>query len=278
MIPPREQWCIEVDVTSACQRRCSNCLRLSVAHRPEPWHMSVEQYAAALDAAAGFVKQPSDKKRRRRHIGMIGGEPLLHPKFLELCQVLEQKIPREHRAIFTGVKLDSHPFGAIVRRVFSYVNENLHNTNCFHQPVLVAPVDVVPDEAERREYISKCLLQEEWSSTFTPKGFFFCEVAGAFDAAFDGPGGMSVEPECWKHDLDHYNEQIERWCHRCGVCLPLPGRLDSEHVDDVSPTNLQALKDINSPRVARGQYAEVDESMLRSRAGWKPFAYLRDKA
>jgi hypothetical protein len=277
VIAPRDQWCAEIDVTSACHRRCSNCLRLSVAHRPTPWHMRVDAYERAVVALKGFVAQPPDRKGRRRHVGMIGGEPLMHPGFTELCAVLARHIPFEARAIFTGVKLNSHPFGSLVYETFSYVNENLHDRPTYHQPILAAPVDLVPDPRERQQLIDACVLQEEWSSTITPKGFFFCEVAGSFDALFGGPGGLEPKPGCWDLPLEAYREQIDRWCHRCGVCLPLPGRLDREGVDDVSVSNLEALVALDSPRIARNKFALAAPEQLRDRAGWVPFAYLRSK-
>jgi hypothetical protein len=239
--------------------------------------MTVKQYAEAVEALSGFVQQPADRKGRARYVGMIGGEPLMHPEFRQLCELLEKRIPREHRAIFTGVRVDRHRLGSLVRRTFAYVNENSHDRDCFHQPVLVAPCDVVADAVARERYIAECPLQEEWSSTITPRGFFFCEVAGAFDAAFNGPGGLAVESSCWTHELPHYSEQVRRWCPRCGVCLPLPGRRDSEQRDDVSASNLAELRALGSPRITHGKFVETGAEALRPSRDWVPYAYLRSR-
>jgi len=295
MIPPREQWCIQIDVTNACPRRCSNCTRL-LAHARQRWDMSVDDFARAVEALADFpAESPPDRRDRRKVIGIIGGEPLLHPRFPGLCEIMIEAIPEmRHRGLWTGMRYENHPHRAAVERLIGprpspeetpdesrgYLNQNLHERECFHQPVLVAVQDVVSDEGARWELIDRCPLQEEWSSAITPKGFFFCEVAAAMDLVFDGPGGLPVTPDCWRHDLAAYREQIERWCPRCGVCLPLEGRRDRERIDDVSRSNLEALRRLGSPRIRAGRYAlfEADQyDASTHRPGWAPLRYLRKK-
>ena len=73
MIPPREQWAVQVDVTSACPRRCSNCTRPAVAHLSEPFFMPLQQFVQALEALRPFVDQGRARLGRQRVIGMIGG-------------------------------------------------------------------------------------------------------------------------------------------------------------------------------------------------------------
>ena len=286
MIPPRQQWCIQIDVTNACPRRCSNCTRL-LAHARARWDVSLDDFARAVDALRDFPAESTpDRRGRRKVVGMIGGEPLWHPQFDRLCEVMIEAIPEmRYRGLWTGVRYEKHGHRATVERLIGkgpspvgYLNQNLHDKECFHQPILVAVRDVVEEEAVMWRLIDACPLQQEWSSAITPKGFFFCEVAAAMDLVFDGPGGLPVSPACWRHDLADYRAQIERWCPRCGVCLPLEGRRDNERVDDVSPSNLDALRRLGSPRVRTGQYALFDaEKYHRSKApsGWTPLRYLR---
>jgi hypothetical protein len=286
MIPPREQWCIQIDVTNACPRRCSNCTRL-LAHARGRWDMSPEVFARAVEALVDCpAESPPDRRGRRKVVGMIGGEPLLHARFPELCEIMIAGIREtRHRGLWTGMQYGRHPFRVAVDRLIGpqpspigYLNQNLHDTECYHQPVLVAVEDLVQDERAMWELIDACPLQQEWSSTITPKVFFFCEVAACMDLVFDGPGGLPVTSACWRHDLAVYREQIERWCPRCGVCLPLEGRLDKEQVDDLSQSNLETLRRLGSPRVLAGDYALFDPERYdpsAHRAGWSPLRYLR---
>lgn len=253
MIDPQRQWAIQIEVTNACNRACSNCTRF-VGHLRRQFHVTLDQFAIAVDALKDFPawSTPTDRVAHKV-IGMIGGEPLLHPQFAALAAIMAEAIPvREHRGLWTGLEWQKTVYADLIRHTFGYVNNNQHDQECRHSPILVAVADVVEDVRRQKKLIEQCWLQEMWSATITPKGFFFCEVAGAMDLLFDGPGGLPVEPGCWRRPLADFQEQIDRWCWRCGVPLNLAGRLDSECVDDLSPTNLAALE--KSPRVQAGRY------------------------
>ena len=279
MIPPRQQWCIQIDVTNACPRACSNCTRM-LAHSRAPFFITVGQFEQAACAVRDFLTESEpDHDGRGKLIGMIGGEPLMHPQFSSLAKIMAQEIPdRRRRGLWTGLCLEGHAYGPLVRDTFGYLNQNLHRAECVHQPVLVAVQDVIRDENRMWELIDACPLQRKWSSAITPKGFFFCEVAAAMDVIFEGPGGLPVSPGCWRHDLADYRDQIERWCPRCGVCLPLPGRRDDDSVDDISQSNLEALRKLGSPRIRKGDYVVFDPNIYQeqhNRATWQPLRYLR---
>ena len=283
MIPPREQWCIQIDVTNACVRACSNCTRM-LAHARSTFHMSPHTFERALQALAAFPStSPPDHRGRQKVVGIIGGEPLLHPDFAELCHLMASHIPNpRERGLWTGIAWRSTPHRKLIEEVFppgvAYINPNDHTGKIYHHPVLVAACDVIPDEAEMWKAINACELQEQWSATITPKGFFFCEVAGAFDTIFEGPGGLRIEPDCWRHDLDAYHAQIERWCPCCGICLRHLGkRRDFEGRDDISPTNLEALRALGSPRLLRGDYVLYDPAATAPYAGASPINYLKGR-
>ena len=56
---------------------------------------------------------------------------------------------------------------------------------------------------------------------------FFCEVAGALDMLFDGPGGWKVEPGWWKKEPKDFADQ-SHWCELCSGCLDVPKRISCE--------------------------------------------------
>jgi hypothetical protein len=209
--------------------------------------MSVAQYAHAVACLADFPsKSPLAEDKifdnlQSKMVGMIGGEPLLHPQFDELAAIVERLIPeRQQRGLWTGLNWQKTKHRKTIERVFGYVNNNTH-IKAIHSPVLTAVEELVPDIEERQKLIDNCWLQRIWSSTITPKGFFFCEVAGAMDMVFNGPGGLPVEPGCWRRPIADFQDQINCWCNRCGIPLNLPGRLDSDEIDDVTPNNLKQL-------------------------------------
>jgi hypothetical protein len=273
MIDPRRQWAIQIDVTNLCCRECSNCTRL-LAHIAQPFFMSVECFIKAVEALRDFPRHslPNETTPSHKIVGMIGGEPLLHPEFEQLCAIMVQAIPdREHRGLWTGLVWQQTKYAAIIEKTFGYINNNLHNSECLHSPILVAIGDVIRDPHERQSTISHCWLQEKWSGSITPKGFFFCEVAAAFDMVMNGPGGLPIESGCWNRPLADFQEQIDRWCPRCGIAMNLQGRCDSEHIDDMSESNLNVLQ--NSPRVQAGDYVLYDPSQHVVAA--QPWRYMQ---
>lgn len=293
MIPPRQQWCIQIDVTNACNRRCSNCTRL-LGHVRTPFHMAPETFEQAVLALKDFPAQSEpDLHGRRKVIGIMGGEPLLHPQFGELVDIMCAHVPRPHRGLWTGVPWQATKHRLAVEKLLGrepsilaryvpgerngYLNYNPHKARVEHQPVLVASADVVPDRAQRDRLIDACWVQNQWAGAITPKGFFFCEVAAAFDMVFGGPGGFAITPECWRFDIGDYFAQIQRWCPRCGMPLPMQGRLDSEGIDDISLTNLYALAKIDSPRIEAAEFNLVETADYIKPETWKPAQYIKGK-
>jgi hypothetical protein len=246
------KWVIQVDVTNACPRRCSNCTRLT-AHVKRPFFTTPLQFRRALEAVATFPADSTpDPEGRRKVIGMIGGEPTIHPQFERLCAIFREVIPeRKHRGLWTSMGPAYEKHRVIIEDTFGYLHRHPHEPPARHQPVLIASREAIPDERRRLEYIWGCWLGQSWGASITPKGLYFCEVAGALDMVLGGPGGLPVEPYCWQRSMLDFHDQVKHWCHRCGVCVPLPGRLDCDKIDDVSPRNFAALKAAHSPGLAR---------------------------
>jgi hypothetical protein len=269
----KRQWVVQIDVTNACNRACSNCTRL-IGHTDETFYMDPDYFRHTVKCLRRFPTHSPPSLYvdvPNKMLGMIGGEPLMHPQFEELAKIMEEEIPcREHRGLWTGFVWQRTRFAELIERVFGYVNNNTHSTECYHSPILVAIKDVVPDEATRKSLISNCWLQKMWAGTVTPKGLFFCEVAGAFDFVMKGPGGLPVTEDCWERPLSDFQEQIDRWCQGCGVPLQLKGRRDTEEVDDISLSNLALLSE--SSRIKVRKYNLV--TGLQERTG-KPWEYLK---
>lgn len=288
MIPPKEQWCIQIDVTNKCPRGCANCTHLCDA-APKRWEMSPSEFTKACEALADFPKHsPPAAKRadKLKVVGIIGGEPLAHSSFFELCLIMIDKIPdRMNRGLWIGKSIRDASRGMWLSANFGFINDNDHSENVVHQPVLVAVEDILPEE-QSKEVINKCWLQEKWSSSIVPRGFYFCEVAGSLAMLFgDGPDGLPVEPGCWKRPLEDFQEQIDFFCRRCGICMGLPARPDTDKASDVSPSNLQRLKAIGSPLAKEGRHClrgpefftgKIDRKSGASdsyRKGWRPRGY-----
>lgn len=244
MIPLSQMQIIQIDITNACMNRCSNCTRFTGHHR-KPFFMDMDTFKRAVDSLVEFPGM----------VGMIGGEPLLHPKFAQMAEYLAKTIPNpKRRGLWSTVpKKQGEKYGSLIKEAFGNFFFNDHTMdNILHQPLLVAAQEVIPDPEEMWRFINECWIQKYWSASITPKGAFFCEVAASFDMLLDGPGGWPIEPGWWKRVPANYTEQKQFACPRCGCAIPLKRRPSTDEIDDVSPGNLEMLKKISSPKARKG--------------------------
>jgi hypothetical protein len=256
MRPIKDVDVIQIDITNACHLSCANCTRF-VGHHDKNFYMSLEQIENALKSIEGFTG----------HVGLMGGEPCLHPEFEKVCELYAKYIPEiERREIWTaGYKWDKYK-----DIIYKYFKEELVTYNDHsdpnegqHQPLLIAIDEVVEDKKLMYKFIDNCWVQMRWSPVITNRGAFFCEVAGAMDATFNGAGGWHIEKDWWKKEPKDFKEQIEEFCTKCSACLPMP--VPNNHIpyDYVSPNNLKRLELINSPKLKDDRVKVVDISEVR---------------
>jgi hypothetical protein len=147
----------------------------------------------------------------------------------------------------------------IIQDAFDFQGVNDHSHRGLHQALLATRRELgVPDD-EWLRLRDRCWIQNSWSATITPKGGFFCEVAGALDLLFDGPGGWPLEPGWWKRGPAEFGEQLE-WCEYCSAALDVPLIEANSELDFISPLNLEKLKALGSPKVKAGKYIVLDEA------------------
>jgi hypothetical protein len=278
MRSPKDMRTIQIDITNACVHKCSNCTRFC-GHHKKPFFMEWETFKKAVDSLSGFKKR----------IGIMGGEPTLHPQFERFVRYLGEKHPskvklpaatkpiknfikyirdrnfyldetlnqRKGPGLWTSLCNNYYEYYELIQDVFSYQCINDHQNLSRHQPLLVSRKELgIPDD-EWIELRDKCWIQNTWSAAITPKGAFFCEVAGALDMLFDGPGGWRIEPGWWKREPDEFGDQLE-WCEICSGALMNYGRLSNEEIDDVSPMMYKKLEEIGSPKLKAGMVNIID--------------------
>jgi hypothetical protein len=213
MVPPSQKrphiWrggIIQIHVTRACDRACFHCTQASNL-RGKPVMITPEHFEEACLSLKGYWGV----------IGMFGGNPAIHPKFEELCEIMCKYFPKEQRGLWCN-----HPLGKgkVMQKTFNprVSNLNVHtNMDAWdefvadwpecesvlkgehesrHSPPLVAMKDMKdlprwdnPDkrmentEANRWELIARCDINQNWSAMvcYVPdvgvRGFF-CEIAG----------------------------------------------------------------------------------------------------
>jgi hypothetical protein len=174
----------------------------------------------------------------------MGGEPLLHPQFEKFCEIALEKIPKAQLGLWTSLPKGLEKYREVICNTFNHIFINDHSRgDIYHCPILVGAEEVYEDKKEMFFAIDHCWLQNAWSASINPKGAFFCEIAASMSVLFDGPRGWPVEPGWWWATPKDFKEQIEEYCPKCGAALPLPRRASIERVDDISPKNLERLKE-----------------------------------
>lgn len=275
----RDMSIMEIDITNACEHRCSNCTRFC-GHHKKPYFMDFETFKRAVDSLQGFEGL----------ISTIGGEPLLHPEYDRFAEYLRsvrgdytsmndgrcKAIVKDYLAfaksqrwfegamnrgkgylLFTSMPGNYYQHYEAVEDTVTDLWLNDHTNPSFHQPILVSRKDLGISDEEFEVLRDNCWLQNFWSASITPKGAFFCEIAGTLDLLFNGPGGKKIEPGWWDLDIMEFKDQFH-WCDICGMALSTYSRNANEEMDDASPTLLKKLEMIGSPKLKKNRVSVFD--------------------
>lgn len=282
MKSPADMKVIQIELTNACPMRCANCTRFC-GHHTKPFFMDFETFKKAVDSLKGF----------RGIVGIMGGEPTIHPEFKRFMEYYRANVGYDdhsttlhepsadfmrhvlangwhvdysnHRGLWTSVTHRYYENFELIQDTFGYQLLNDHSNPSMHQTHMVTRKELGIPDTEWFKMRDSCWVQNLWSASITPKGAFFCEVAAAMDATLDGPGGWPIEPGWWQRKPEDFKEQLH-WCEMCSACLPMPSRDANDETDDVSPVWAAKLKEINSPKLRNGLVNTFD-----------PVAFQKDK-
>lgn len=269
MISPKEQKTIQIDITNACPHQCSNCTRFCGWHE-KSFFMDEPTFRKAVESLKDFPGM----------VGIIGGEPTLHPEFEKFVNILLENTPNdelpkqlivpeddmntfrekylsdlEHskRGLYSCLGPGYKKHFNLINRAFRYQCLNDHKNVGEHQALLLPRKELgIPDD-EWIQLRDNCWIQTKWSASITPKGAFFCEVAAALDMLFDGPGGWPIEPGWWLRRPSEFGKQLD-WCEYCSGCLPVPGKPGQDEVDIISPEMAEKLGNRNAPKAKQHRY------------------------
>lgn len=255
---------IQVEITNACINSCSNCTRFC-GHHEKPYFMEMDFFKKAIDSMVRYPKMT----------GIMGGEPLLHPRFTEFCDYALSKIPKERLGLWTCLPRGYEHYREVICRTFGSIFLNDHSRDdVLHSPLLVASQEVRKGAPFRMWWeIDKCWIQNNWSASINPKGAWFCEVAGALAILFGSNGAWEVKPGWWGRIPKDYAEQMEQYCVLCGGAMPLQKRESWEGIDDISLGNLERLRGI-SRKVAAGKYRLHNSKTTEDK---RPMATYKDE-
>ncbi len=292
MKSPIDHDVVQIELTNACSLSCANCTRFC-GHHQKNFFMDFDTFKKAVDSMAGH----------KGLIGIMGGEPTLHPEFEKFIDYYASQLgPRalsqralhpiknfsQHivsedlldigvkRGLWTSLGKRYADHYELIQEVFDcqYINDHKHSGS--HQALLISRKELGISDEEWFKLRDNCWIQNQWSPSITPKGAFFCEVAAALDMLFDGPGGWDIEPGWWRRQPEAFGDQLQ-WCELCSGALQVPRTQANTEIDDISPSLLEKLDAVQSPKVRKKKYRLFSATSYNDKDyDIKPGAYIPD--
>ena len=171
---PRSRELAEIDITYACNMKCYNCNR-SCTQAPTGQHMTVGQVRR-------FLEESVDRNIRWKRVRVVGGEPTIHPKFLEIMGLLLEY--RRQHSPDMRIEVTTNGHGEKVNRVLSSMPAGIVINNSAKESEVqphfdtfnIAPVDV--NTYRNADFFNGCQVAVSCGVGVTPYGYYPCAVAG----------------------------------------------------------------------------------------------------
>lgn len=203
---------IEIDITFECNLKCKGCNR-SCGFAPSSERMSLEDIRR-------FVKESRELDRHWAVINVLGGEPTLHPDFIQILEILQEYADSSNKGVV--IQVVSNGFTEETRRLcqkatmFANVKIDYHsfktgNVVDYFTPFADAPCD---DAAfANADYSKGCWVSSYCGIGLNKNGYYACSVCGAIDRVQKGHNGAaSLKEFSFKEQQEHFN----KFCRLCG--------------------------------------------------------------
>jgi len=204
---------IELDITYICNLTCTGCSRSS-AQAPSSMHMPIEHIHR-------FLEETNRKEIRWESLHILGGEPTLHPNFVEIVLTLDEWFQKHSPE--TDLKVITNGVSKLTRSNLEKIPERWHYDNSYKidfqratshfEPFNLAPIDLKDWESE--DFTKGCYITGDSGIGLTPYGYFHCAIAGGIERIMNLGHGLESMPD---HPWDML-EMMEDYCKNCGHFL-----------------------------------------------------------
>lgn len=238
---------LQIKVCSYCDLDCVNCsVAVGIAKKlKRQFLMTPDQFRAACRSLKGY----------NGVVGVFGGNPTLHPKFAEICDIFREEIPnKEQRGLWSN-NLRGH--GKLCRDTFHgpHSNINVHESKeawnelvrdwpeatrlrsglthpSHHGPIFGAMTDLGVPEAEMWDKVSTCYVNQTWSAEITVVdgvlSGYFCEIAATMaELTGDSSEGHDMVPDWWQKGMRDFKHQVNAYCSKCLIPMN-PRKVDAK--------------------------------------------------
>lgn len=203
---------ITLDITHSCNLLCYNCSR-SCGEAPSDRKMTIDQIQK-------FIKESINRNMRWERIGVLGGEPCLHPNIFEILNLLS-----EYKKKFSPnsvLRVVTNGFGKKVNSVLTKIKEDykdieIKNSLKKSRSNEFIPLHIAPKDSSWSifsDFSNGCSLLE-CGINLTPFGYYVCAPAGTIDRVLGSNYGRKKLPS---YD-DKMLNQLSFFCRFCGAFI-----------------------------------------------------------
>ena len=239
---------IIIDITEACDLGCIDCSR-SCGHdqAPSKSHMALEQIER-------FIFETRQQRRKWEVILIEGGEPTLHPFFLDIVTTLADYV--RHESPRTVLQVNTNGYSENSRTILSRIPPGVivHSSaktgrlQDEHLLFNFAPLDL--DDADRYDFSQGCYLPAFYGLGLNRYGYYPHPNCGSIDRVF----GLDIGRKNLPETDDDLGDQFPQLCRYCGVFLHL-NRLAAGENPLVKHSSFEAGIKTESWRKAYRKYA-----------------------
>ena len=197
---------IEIDITYDCNVKCINCCR-SCRQAPSNEMIKVSQIKK-------FIKESIENDKKWRTIRVLGGEPTMHPNYIEILTLLvEYKnkfSPKTRLETVTNGKLPG------VEKILVKVPKEVHIHNTAKETAnqLFFEFNQAPKDKLAYKFadFSNGCPTAELCMLLTPYGYYGCSVFVGVDRVI----GKDLARKKMPTKNDYMRDQFKELCPHCG--------------------------------------------------------------
>lgn len=204
---------IEIDITYDCNLRCHGCNRSC--------GLAPTKAAIRIDQIHQFVAESIKLGIKWTLINILGGEPTLHKKFLEIIRILKQDY-KDSFSPNTTIQVVSNGYTEYSRSlceeaknhygvIIDYGSYKTNNKIDYFTPFNDAPID--HEQFVNTDFTKGCWVAKYCGINLNCNGYFACSICGANDRVIGQNKGVSSLKELTKEKIA---EQMDAFCRYCG--------------------------------------------------------------
>ena len=242
---------IEIDITYQCNLNCINCNRMC-RQAPSTDMMFASQIYK-------FINDSMDNNIIWNQIRILGGEPTLHPDFIDIIQALLTY--QSLSSTSTILILFTNGYGSKVKKMISKIPKKVYlenndlnfdnyrgkhgiliadhwkkdpNTVNYFVPINEAPID--DNNYKNCDFSKGCKQINECGIGLTPYGYYPCSIAGAIDRVVGYNKGVK------KFNINDIMSLTSIFCPLCGMFKETSEKIYRTYTEEKSDFWINALE------------------------------------